>query len=49
MSEAPDDEALRLAALRCHQILDTFPDPQFDNIAELARALFEAPLAAGHS
>ena len=31
--------------MRRYQILDTLPEAQFDDIAELARALFEAPIA----
>ena len=33
----PDDEAARLAELRSFGILDTHPDPSFDDISELAR------------
>lgn len=33
----PDDEAARLAELRSFGILDTHPDPSFDDISQLAR------------
>src|SRR6185295_3007106 len=45
MSEASGGESRRLAALNRYGILDTPPEPQFDEIAELARALLEAPIA----
>jgi PAS domain S-box-containing protein len=44
MSEAPGADA-RLAALRRYEILDTLPEARLDDIAELARALFDAPIA----
>lgn len=39
-------EAIRLAALRSLEILDTDPEPQFDRIVALARRLFDVPIAA---
>jgi PAS domain S-box-containing protein len=44
MSEAPRADA-RLAALRRYEILDTLPEARFDNIVEIARALFDVPIA----
>jgi two-component sensor histidine kinase len=38
-------EALRLAALRRYDVLDTPEEPAFDRIAALARDLFETPIA----
>lgn len=47
---APDDadeaELARLAELAAYRILDTAPEPQFDMVTELARALFATPTAA---
>ncbi len=43
--ESPEDERRRLAALQRYQILDTPPEPAFDDIAELARTLFGTPIA----
>ncbi|HTO83004.1 MAG TPA: PAS domain S-box protein [Methylomirabilota bacterium] len=45
MSESPEDEHRRLAALQRYRILDTPPEPAFDDVAELARTLFGAPIA----
>src|SRR5262245_6955347 len=39
-------EAERLAALHRYDILDTEPEPQFDQIVELAARMFEAPVAS---
>ncbi|MBW3559140.1 MAG: hypothetical protein KY449_05115, partial [Proteobacteria bacterium] len=36
----------RLAALKSYRILDSLPDPAFDEITTLAAELFGAPLAA---
>jgi PAS domain S-box-containing protein len=38
-------EAERLSALRSYRVLDTEPEPAFDQIAQLAATLFEAPMA----
>lgn len=45
--ELPDiqNEAERLAALRSANILDTAPDPRFDNITALARDIFNVEIA----
>src|SRR5215470_899673 len=45
LSETHKEEIRRVAALRRYGILDTAPEPQFDDIAELARALFDATIA----
>jgi two-component sensor histidine kinase len=39
------DEEQRLHALRSYCVLDTPPEPAFERIASLARALFDAPTA----
>jgi GAF domain-containing protein len=41
----PDDEDSRLAALRALDLLDTPAEREFDDIVELARALFATPIA----
>ena len=41
-----EDEAARLEALHRYDILDTPPEEQFDRIAQLARVLFDTPIAA---
>lgn len=41
----PDDEEGRLAALHRYAILDTPPEPAFDNIVALLRDLLNAPIA----
>jgi PAS domain S-box-containing protein len=38
-------EAQRLAALRSYQVMDTPPEPVFDQITQLAAHLFRAPMA----
>src|SRR5579859_1821946 len=38
-------EAERLAALRSYNILDTQPEPGFDDLAQLAAAVCQAPMA----
>jgi hypothetical protein len=38
-------EELRLQALHYYQILDTPPDPSFDNITLLASKLLHAPIS----
>lgn len=40
-----DAEALRLAALRRYEILDTPPEPEFDEVAALAADLLCSPIA----
>jgi signal transduction histidine kinase len=42
----PDDEVLRLAALRAYQILDTAAERPFDDLARLASAICDAPIAS---
>src|ERR1700724_136355 len=44
-SDIQTDEALRLAALRRYDILDTPPDVSFDRIAAIAADLFSVPIA----
>lgn len=39
------DEAKRLSALDSYKILDTPPERDFDEVAELAAQLCEAPIA----
>ena len=41
----PADEPARLAALRRYEVLDTPPEAAFDDIAELAALICEAPIA----
>jgi GAF domain-containing protein len=41
----PDNEELRLAALRRLGILDTQPEERFDRLTRLAAALFDVPMA----
>ncbi len=41
-----DDEAARLDALRTYSVLDTPPEPEFDELARLAAQLCECPVAA---
>ena len=41
----PDDEALRLAALRAYDILDSDFEPIFDKVAQIAAAIFGAPVS----
>lgn len=38
-------EALRLATLRQYRVLDTPPEPEFDRIVDLARSIFDVPIA----
>jgi PAS domain S-box-containing protein len=40
-----EDESGRVAALRRYQILDTLPEPTFDDLAIAAATLFAAPIA----
>ncbi|GGD69762.1 hypothetical protein BG57_30745 [Caballeronia grimmiae] len=41
----PADEAVRLTALRSTYLLDTAPEPFFDDITRLAAEMFEVPIA----
>lgn len=41
----PFNEQQRLEALRSYHILDTAADPRFDRLVDIARALFDAPIA----
>ncbi len=41
----PPDEAERLAALRRYEVLDTAPEQDFDDIAQLAATLLGTPIA----
>ena len=41
----PSNEPLRLAALRRYQILDTPPEPAFDDLARLAAQICQTPIA----
>ena len=41
----PPDETDRLAALRALNVLDTAPEPEFDRIAAMAKAITGAPIA----
>jgi len=41
----PHEEPLRLAALRRYAVLDTPPEPAFDDLARLAAAVCDAPMA----
>jgi GAF domain-containing protein len=43
--KTPDDEEARLAALHALDLLDTAAEREFDDIVELARALFAVPTA----
>lgn len=42
----PDNEPLRLAALMRYAILDTAPEPVFDDVVRLAQSLFRVPSGA---
>lgn len=41
----PPNEPTRLAALRRHDLLDTAPEPAFDDLAALAAQICEVPIA----
>lgn len=43
--KTPSNEEARLAALRALDLLDSKPEREFDDIVELARALFGVPIA----
>ncbi|WP_414662243.1 PAS domain S-box protein [Horticoccus sp. 23ND18S-11] len=45
-ASVPPNESRRLAALRAHGILDTPPEPVFDDLARLAAQLCGTPIAA---
>ncbi|AWN37778.1 GAF domain-containing protein [Methylobacterium radiodurans] len=45
MPVSASNEAVRLTALHRLQLLDTPPEPAFDRLVELARTLFEVPIA----
>jgi len=45
MTPEPKNEAARLRALREHEIMDTLPEPVFDEIVHRAAALCETPIA----
>ncbi len=42
----PKDEAARLDALRTYNVLDTPPEPEFDELCRLAAQICECPIAA---
>eukprot|EP01037_Dinobryon_pediforme_P048399 gene48399-63432_t len=42
----PDNEPLRLAALMRYAILDTAPEPVFNDVVRLAQSLFRVPTGA---
>ena len=41
----PSNEALRITALRCLNVLDTPPEERFDRITRLAQRVFDVPIA----
>ena len=41
----PHDEARRLQSLRAYEVLDTPPEPQFDDLTRLAAEICGAPMA----
>ena len=45
LAPTPEDEFLRLQALRSLNILDTEPDARFDCIVNFAAQLLEAPIS----
>src|SRR5690349_3614289 len=45
MTPEPKNETARLLALREHEIMDTLPEPVFDEIVHRAAALCETPIA----
>jgi serine phosphatase RsbU (regulator of sigma subunit)/anti-anti-sigma regulatory factor len=44
-AETPDNEPARLAALRSYDILDTLPEPAYDDIARIAAQICGTPIA----
>ncbi len=45
VTASPDDEELRMAAVRRYDILDSPPDGAFDRITQLAAKIFNVPIA----
>ncbi|WP_431222442.1 sensor domain-containing diguanylate cyclase [Serratia sp. L9] len=43
--EMPDNEVMRLQALRSLNLLDTLPEERFDRVTRMARRLFGVPIA----
>lgn len=43
--EVPDNERLRLDALRCLAVLDSPAEERFDRITRMARNMFDVPIA----
>ena len=41
----PENEASRLAALQCYQVLDTDPEDSFDDLTTLAAQICDVPIA----
>lgn len=46
IEDTPEDEALRSALVRRTRILDTPPEPAFDELTRLAARLFDVPIAS---
>ncbi len=44
-AELPENEQQRLAVLRSYHVLDTLPEPAFDEVAELASLICKTPIA----
>lgn len=42
----PPDERERLETLRCYEVLDRLPEPDFDELVILASAICKTPIAA---
>jgi phosphoserine phosphatase RsbU/P len=45
LSSDPDNEQARLSALRAYEILDTLPEPAFDDISRVAAQICAVPIA----
>src|SRR5437016_8728068 len=45
MTPEPKNESARLQALREHEIMDTLPEPVFDEIVRRTAAICETPIA----